>query len=86
MEILKIQSAHGLTTSITAQRPEGAYTYQLNTRQFETAHRDWQRHPDTHGTALGIMTLDFQRIWITDDEVRLVDDAIRATRPLLTLA
>ncbi len=86
MEIVRIQSLHGLTTSILEQRPEGDYTYQLNTRQFETAHREWQRNTSAQPRALGVMTLDFQRIWITDEEARQVADAIRSTRSLITFA
>ncbi len=85
MEILKIQSSHGLTTTITAQRPAGAHTYHLNCSHFHTAHRDWQRNNATAERALGVMTLDFERIWITTDEVVQVAAAIQATRSPLTL-
>ena len=85
MEILKILSGHGLTTTILAQRPTGAYEYQINTRLFQTAHRDWQRNLANQDKALGIMTLDFERIWITREEVAQVAAAIQATSSPVTL-
>lgn len=86
MEILKIQSAHGLTTSILAQRPEGPFSYNLNCRQFQTVHREWQRNRSAQERPLGVMTLDFQRIWITRDEIEQIAAAIQSTHSPLTLA
>jgi hypothetical protein len=85
MEILDIKSGHGLTTSIVAQRPASPHTYRVNCRQFESAHRDWQRTSAAEGRALGVMTLNYERIWITSEEVAQVADAIRSTRSPLTL-
>lgn len=85
MEILRIQSSHGLTTSILEQRPAGEHTYQLNCRQFQSAYRDWRRTKAAEGQALGVMTLDFERIWISQDEVEQVAAAIQSTRSPLTL-
>lgn len=86
MEILKIHSGHGLTTTILSQRPEGDYTYQINTRLFQSTHREWQRNVAAQDRALGVMTLDFERIWITREEVAQVAAAIHATTASLTLA
>lgn len=85
MEILKIKSSHGLSTSIIAQRPEGSYTYQLNCRQFETAYRAWQRNATAQDHALGVMTLDYERIFVTKDELERISGAIQATRSPLAL-
>ena len=86
MEILKIESAYGLTTTITTQRPVGAHTYKINTRQFQTVHRDWQRHNAAQGLALGVMTLDYERIWMTTEEVEQVAAAIQSVHSPLTLS
>lgn len=85
MEILEIQSSHGLTTSILEKRPEGAHSYQVNCRQFSSAQRNWQKHDAGRGLALGVITLDFERIWIKAEEVNQVADAIQSTRSPLSL-
>ncbi len=85
MEILKIRSGHGLTTTILGQRPTGDFTYQINTRLFQSAHREWQRNAEKQASPMGVMTLDFERIWITREEVEQVAAAIHSTSSPVTL-
>lgn len=85
MEILVIQSTSSLTTSITTTRLVGAHSYYLNTRQFLTEQRGWQRREQARGLPMGLMTLDFERIYITADEVSQVAGAIKSTQTPLVL-
>jgi hypothetical protein len=85
MEILDIQSAHSLITSRPDSRPEGAHVYKVNCRQFTAAHKTWQKNGASLGQALAIMTLGFERIWITAQEAEQVAAAIRDNRSPLSL-
>jgi len=85
MQVLEIQSTHGLTTSMTEKRPEGTHSYTIDCRQFMGDQRSWAKHGATRGLALGVMTLDFDRIWMTAEEVSRVAAAIQSTRSPLTL-
>ncbi len=78
MEILEIRSSHDLTTK--GPRPIGTHAYKLSCRQFLTLYRDWQRDAAARGQDLGLMTLDFERIFISKEESQMVAEAIRATR------
>ncbi len=80
MEILEIQSTHSLTTSMTDSRPVGAHSYQINCRQFNAEYRSRQKDSAARGHALGVMTLGFERIWITTEEIEQVAAAIQSTR------
>jgi hypothetical protein len=80
MEILKITSSHSLSTSIPDRRPVGAHSYLVNCRQFISTYKSWQKHSATSGQAFGVMTLGFDRIWITEAESAQVAEAIQATR------
>lgn len=85
MEILEIKSSSILTSSITATRPAGNHSYNLNVRQFMTDQRSWARREATRGLPMGVMTLDFERIYVTAEEVIQITDAIKATRTPLAL-
>ncbi|HZQ05498.1 MAG TPA: hypothetical protein VFD70_02900 [Anaerolineae bacterium] len=85
MEILEIKSSSSLTTSMTATRPAGAHSYNLNCRQFLTEQRSWEKSGAARGLPLGVMTLDFERIWITAEEVNQVANAIKSTQTPLSL-
>jgi len=84
MEIIEIQSKHSLLTSITARRPPGAHSYTLNCRQYASAYQAWQRQAQIQAQALGVMTLGFERIWITPEECLQITTAIKGeTSPVL---
>jgi len=85
MQVLEIQSSYGLTTSMTEKRPEGAHSYNIDCHQFMAEQRTWAKHGATRGLALGVITLDFDRIWMTAKEVNQVADAIQSTRSPITL-
>ncbi len=85
MEILEITSSHSLTTSIPDKRPLGAHSYQVNCRQFISTYKNWQRHSPAPRPAFGVMTLTFDRIWITEAESAQVAAAIQATQSPLAL-
>ncbi len=86
MEILEIKSSHSLLTSRPDSRPEGAHVYQVNCRQFTSTYKSWQKNGATLGQALAVMTLGFERIWITAQEAEQVAAAIRASSSPLALA
>ncbi len=85
MEILEIQSSHSLLTSRPDTRPVGAHVYQVNCRQFASAYRKWQEEEAARGQALAVMTLGFERIWMTGEEALQVAAAIQSTRSPLVL-
>ena len=85
MEILEIQSTHNLTTSMTDSRPVGAHSYQINCHQFNSTYRSWQKDKAAQGHALGVMTLGFERIWITTEEIEQVAAAIQSKRSPIAL-
>ena len=78
MEIIEIKSAHSLLTSITAARPLGAHAYKINCRQYLSVYQTWQKQQRNESPALGVMTLGFERIWITDEECWQISTAIKA--------
>ncbi len=85
MEILEIQSTHSLTTSMTDSRAIGAHSYQINCHQFDSQYRSRQKDSAARGHALGVMTLGFERIWITGEEVEQVAAAIQSKRSPIAL-
>lgn len=85
METLEIRSAHSLATSILDRRPEGAHSYQIHCRQFLTIYKTWQKNGASRGQPLGVMTVGFDRIWITAEECAQVSAAIEAQRSPLAL-
>ncbi len=84
MEILEIRSAYDLTAPMPAKRKPGPHSYRVNCRQFLSLHSSWQRHKTEPGP-LALMTLSFERIWITEEESAQIAEAVKATRSPLTL-
>lgn len=80
MEILEIRSTHDLTSSATEKRRAGAHSYQVNCRQFTSMHRTWQNTKPTRAATMWVMTLGFERIWMTEAESQLVAAAIHETQ------
>ncbi len=85
MEILKINSSHSLTMSMTDKRPIGAHSYQVNCRQFTSAYEKWLKQSAARENTFGVMTLGFERIWVTKPECAEISQAIRTSRSPLTL-
>ncbi len=80
MEILEIRSSHDLTVRPERTRPQGAHSYQVNTRQFSSIYRQWRRQRDESDGNLEVMTLSFDRIWITGPEAQQVSEAIESAQ------
>ncbi len=78
MEILEVHSHHDLTVRDQDRPRPGAHTYKLNCRQFNTLYRDWQRGARPAPVTLGLMTLGFERIWMTEPELVQVSNAIHS--------
>src|SRR5689334_2012646 len=85
MEILQIKSSHDLTARTPGSRPAGAHSYAVNCRQFISAQSQWQKTRSKSPEPLCVMTLRFERIWITAQETEQVAAAIKATRPVVSL-
>ncbi len=85
MEILEINSSHSLTMSITDKRPAGAHSYQVNCRQFTSTYKVWQKHGSPGEQAFGVMTLGFERIWVTKPECDEIAWAIQMSHSPLKL-
>jgi len=80
MEIIEIKSGHSLITSRVDSRPVEATTYKVNCRQYVSAYQTWQKSSRSPTQACGIMTLDYVRIWLTEQEGKQIVDAIQAAR------
>jgi hypothetical protein len=85
MEILEINSSHNLMNSILDKRPVGANTYKISCRQFMTVYRTWLKDGAAREHSFGVMTLGFERIWISKDEGTQVAAAIQEMRSPLTI-
>lgn len=85
MEILEITSSHSLTMSIPDRRPLGSHSYLVNCRQFVTTYKTWQRQNAAPRPAFGVMTLGFERIWVTDPECAEISTAIQGSHTPLKL-
>ena len=86
MEILEIQSSQSLLTSRPDSRPAGAHVYQVNCRQFNSTYRSWQKNRAAHEHPLAVMTLGFERLWITREEAEQMAAAIQSARSPVVLA
>ncbi|HEX9075652.1 MAG TPA: hypothetical protein VF932_07715 [Anaerolineae bacterium] len=86
MEILEIQSSQSLLTSRPDSRPAGAHVYQVNCRQFTSTYRTWLKNSVAHEHPLAVMTLGFERIWITKEEAEQVAAAIQSAGSPVVLA
>jgi hypothetical protein len=85
MELLELQSAHSLLTSRPDSRPAGAHVYQVHCGQFASTYKTWHKSNAALGQALAIMTVGFERIWITSEEAEQVAAAIRSNHSPLVL-
>jgi len=85
MEIIQINSAHSLVTSMVGSRPVEAHSYTVNCHQYQSMYQKWQKSNKTVPQACGIMTLDYVRIWITEQEGKLIADAIKAAHSPVAL-
>lgn len=85
MEILMIHATTDLRVRPTTERPAGTYLYPVNCYQFSTAQRAWLKERAPRSETIVVMTLDFERIWMTPDEGQQVADAIKGMAPQVTL-
>jgi hypothetical protein len=85
MEIVEIHSTHSLITSIPDSRPTGAHVYKVHCGQFSLVHKHWQKDSVAHERPLGIMTVGFERIWLTAEEAEKVVTAIRSSSSPIAL-
>jgi hypothetical protein len=70
---------------MTEKRTEGAHSYKIDCGQFMAEQRSWTKNGATRGLSLGVMTLDFDRIWIKADEVSQITTAIQSGRSPIAL-
>ena len=81
MEILEIQSSHNLMDSMLEKRSAGAHTYKISCHQFMLVYRTWMKDNEAaRPRALPVMTLGFERIWITLQEGKQIEEAVQAMR------
>jgi len=81
MEILEIQSSHNLMNSILDQRPAGAHTYKISCHQFMLVYKTWMKDNEAARVRpLPVMTLGFERIWVSLEEGKLIEQAVQAMR------
>ncbi len=85
MEILEINSSHSLTMSMTDKRPAGAHSYRVNCRQFISTYEKWLKQNAARENTFGVMTLGFDRLWITKPECAEIARAIQMSHSPLTL-
>jgi hypothetical protein len=52
----------------------------VNCRQYLGAYRDWQQKGPPERKTFRVMTLDFERIWVTEEEGKEIDAAIQAAK------
>lgn len=85
MEIIQVKSGHSLVTSIMGSRPVEEHSYKVNCRQFVSHYEKWQRSSNRTPTqGCDVMTLDYIRIWITEQEGKQIADAIKtSTSPVV---
>ena len=79
MEIIKIKSGHSLITSMTDNRPAGEHVYDVNCRQYLTTYGNWKRQKTEDTKTFGVMTLGYERIWVTEGESKQIAEAIQAS-------
>lgn len=85
MEILEILSSHNLMNSILEKRPVETHKYKISCRQFMNVYRTWLKDNGEREHAFGVMTLGFERIWISKDEGVQVAAAIQEMRSPLAI-
>jgi hypothetical protein len=85
MEIVEIKSSHNLMNSILDKRQAEAHSYKISCHQFMSVYRSWLKEK-TAQPILGVMTLAFERIWISKEEGTLIVSAIQQMRSPLEIA
>lgn len=85
MEIIEVKSGHSLVTSIVDHRPVEEHSYKVNCRQYVSIFQSWQKSKHTPSQPCGVMTLDYVRIWITEQEGAKIKEAINALRTPVVL-
>lgn len=84
MELVRVVSSHNLATKSTTERPVGGNTYTLNCSQYLTTHQNWQRRRTDSDQVFGIMTLNYEQIYVTDAECAQIHSAIKsASSPVM---
>jgi hypothetical protein len=86
MEILEIRSSHNLTNSILDKRQLETHSYKISCHQFMTVYRTWLKGNAALEHTFGVMTLAFERIWISKEEGTLIVSAIQEMRSPLEIA
>jgi hypothetical protein len=85
MELIEIRSSSDLTAKVPEARRPDAHSYKISCRQFTAVRREWQRNSSARGQPLGLMTMNLDRIWITEEEVKKVVGAIEEARSPVSL-
>lgn len=86
MEILEIRSSHNLMNSILDKRQVETHSYKISCHQFMSVYRSWLKEKAAREPSFGVMTLGFERIWISKEEGTQVAAAISEMRSPLNIA
>lgn len=86
MEILEIRSSHNLMNSILDKRQAETHSYKISCHQFMSVYRTWLKDKAALEHSFGVMTLAFERIWISKDEGTQIVTAIQEMRSPLEIA
>ncbi len=91
MELLEIKSAYDLTAHVPETRRAVGHSYLISCRQFMSVLAKWRkpntsRGPDANrDSTLSVMTLAADQIWITEAEIKRIQDAIESAHSPITL-
>ena len=80
MEILEIRSSHNLMSSIPDQRLAGEHTYKISCHQYLSVYKSWLKDSAARARPFPVMTLGFERLWITEAEGKQIEEAVQAMR------
>jgi hypothetical protein len=83
--IIEIHSSHDLAARSADARPTVAHHYQVDSREFTSTLRAWEKDKEQRAGPVGLTTVRSERIWITARESKLVLAAIKATRASVRL-
>lgn len=86
MEILEIHSSHNLMNSMLDKRLPESHTYKISCRQFLLVYQSWLKEKPVSERPLPVMTLGFERIWITPEEGKQIQEAVQAMRSPVAIA
>ncbi len=91
MELLQIKSAYDLTAHVPETRRPVVHSYTISCRQFMSVLANWRKPNTSRGPAanrdatFSFMTLSADQIWITDAEIRRIEDAIHSAHSPVSL-